>query len=80
MKQLHSLKKFIGEQRLLPKLACICCVAVLSACATDSSWYQEEPEPTIETTGVKKLEQIVPILLPWPVWQQKPSASENACR
>ncbi len=58
MKRLQSLKNFIREQKLLPKLACICCVAVLSACATDSSW-QEEPEPTIETTGVKKLEQIV---------------------
>lgn len=59
LKRLKSLKKFIGEQRLLPKIACVCCVAVLSACATDSSWYGEEAEPTIETTGAKKLEQIV---------------------
>lgn len=59
LKRLKSLKKFIGEQRLLPKIACVCCVAVLTACATDSSWYGEEAEPTIETTGIKKLEQII---------------------
>ena len=59
MKRMQSLKEFIKEHRIFPKLACICCVAVLTACATDSGWYEEEAEPVIETTGVKKLEQIV---------------------
>ena len=55
---LQPIKHFIRRHRLLPRLVCLCCAALVSACATDTAWLDNE-ETAIETTGPAKLKQIV---------------------
>ncbi|EEO28917.1 M48 family metallopeptidase [Oxalobacter paraformigenes] len=58
IKRLQSLKRSIRNYRILPRLVCLCCAALVSACATDTAWVDNE-EAVIETAGPAKLKQIV---------------------
>ncbi len=59
MNRLQSLKNRFRHGSVVPKIVCLCCAALISACATDTGWMDEETETVIETAGPAKLKQTV---------------------
>ena len=59
MNRLQSLKNRFRHGSVEPKIVCLCCAALISACATDTGWMDEETETVIETAGPAKLKQTV---------------------
>lgn len=58
IKRLLLVKHSILNSRILPRLACVCCAVLVSACATDTGWLDNE-ETVLETAGPAKLKQVV---------------------
>ena len=58
IKRLLLVKHSILNSRILPRLACVCCAVLVSGCATDTGWLDNE-ETVLETAGPAKLKQVV---------------------